>query len=104
MTATRKRPVHVTENSTDATRGQPLAERVIVRKNALEQALANLEPDASDIDRMAIETAIATANNLLTGDLDHPSDVVAHELNNWLEANKHLAEHVKAPRQAARRA
>lgn len=79
------------ENSTDATRGQPLAARVLARKNELEDALANLGPyDA--LMRQAIETALATVYLLMTGDLAHPSDVVARDLNRWLERNKHLAQ------------
>jgi hypothetical protein len=28
----------------------------------------------------------------MTGDIAHPSDVVARDLNCWLERNKHLAQ------------
>jgi hypothetical protein len=41
-----------------------------------------------------IETAFATVYALMTGDLAHPSDVVARDLNHWLECNKHLARHI----------
>lgn len=77
------------ENSTDATRGQPLAARVLARKDELEDALANLGPYEATL-RHAIETALATVYALMIGDLAHPSDVVARDLNNWLERNKHL--------------
>ena len=78
-------------NSTDATRGQPLAARVLARKDELEDALANL--GLHDVlMRQAIETALATIYALMTGDLAHPSDVVARDLNRWLERNKHLAQ------------
>jgi hypothetical protein len=30
----------------------------------------------------------------MTGDLAHPSDVVARDLNHWLERNKDLAQHI----------
>src|SRR5947199_4373490 len=77
------------ENSTDATRGQPLWARVLARKDELEDALAEL--GAHDVvDRQAIETALATVYPLMTGDLAHPSEVVARDLNLWLERNKHL--------------
>jgi len=80
-------------NSTDATRGQPLAARVLARKDELEDALAEL--GARDVLlRQAIETALATVYALMTGDLAHPSDVIARDLNRWLERNKHLAQDV----------
>ena len=78
------------ENSTDATRGQRLAARVIARKNELEDALADVGPH-DVLRRTALETALATAYALMTGDIVHPSDVVARALNAWLERNKHLA-------------
>ena len=81
------------QNTTDATRGQPLAERVIMRKNELEEALANLDDDATatmTLQREALETAIASANQLLTGDLDNLAESTATSMNLWLEANKHL--------------
>ena len=78
------------ENSTDATRGQPLAARVIARKNELEDALADVGPHEV-LRRTALETALATGYALMTGDVAHPSDVVARALNAWLERNKHLA-------------
>jgi hypothetical protein len=78
-------------NSTDATRGQPLAARVLHRKDELEDALANLGPHDVLL-RQAIETALATIYTLMTGDIAHPSDVVAADLNRWLERNKRLAQ------------
>lgn len=78
-------------NSTDATRGQPLAARVLARKDELEDALANLGPH-DVLMRQAIETALATVYALMTGDIAHPCDVVACDLNRWLERNKHLAQ------------
>ena len=47
------------ENSVDATRGQPLAMRVLARKDELEDALAELGPHDALV-RQAIETALAT--------------------------------------------
>ena len=77
------------ENSTDATRGQPLALRVLARKDELEDALADCSPRDACC-RIAIETALATVYQLMTGDLAHPPQVVAHALNDWLERNKYL--------------
>lgn len=78
-------------NTTDATRGQPLAARILARKDELEDALADLRRHDVLL-RQAIETALATVYTLMTGDLAHPSDVVACELNRWLERHKHLAQ------------
>lgn len=78
-------------NTTDATRGQPLAARVLARKDELEDALADCGRHDSVL-RHAIETALATVYSLMTGDLAHPSDVVARDLDRWLERNKHLAQ------------
>jgi hypothetical protein len=78
------------ENTTDATRGQPLAARVLARKIELEDALADVVP-YEVLRRTALETALATVYALMTGDLAHPSDVIARALNDWLERNKHLA-------------
>ena len=84
-------------NSTDATRGQPLAARVLARKDELEDALAELGP-RDMLMRQAIETALATVYALMTGDLAHPSDVIARDLNRWLERNKHLAQEITRAR------
>ena len=78
------------KNTTDATRGQPLAARVLARKNELEDALADLGPH-DHLLRTAIETALTTVYTLITGDIAHPSEVVARGLSAWLERNKHLA-------------
>lgn len=78
-------------NTTDATRGQPLVVRVLARKDELEEVLADLGPHETLI-RQAVETALATVYLLMTGDLVHPSDVVARALTRWLERNKHLAQ------------
>jgi hypothetical protein len=89
------------ENTTDATRGQPLAARVLARKDELEDALAELGPrDATT--RHAIETALATVYALMTGDLAHPSEVVARDLNSWLERNKYLGQDITRRQRAGR--
>jgi hypothetical protein len=87
-------------NSTDATRGQPLAARVLARKDELEDALADLGPYDTPL-RQAIETALATVYSLMTGDLAHPSDVVARDLSRWLERNKHLGQERPRARRGA---
>jgi hypothetical protein len=46
------------------------------------------------LERQAIETALATVYALMTGDLAHSSDVVARDLNHWLERDKHIARHI----------
>ena len=89
------------ENTTDATRGQPLAARVLARKDELEDALVELGPGDS-YERQAIETALATVYALMTGDLAHPAPVVARDLNLWLERNKLLAQHVTRRLRSAR--
>ena len=81
------------ENTVDATRGQPLAARVLARKDELEDALVDLRRGDA-LERQAIETALATVYALMTGDIAHPSDVVARDLNRWLERNKHLAQDI----------
>ena len=91
------------ENTTDATRGQPLWARVLARKDELEDALAELGRH-DVVERQAIETALATVYLLMTGDLAHPSDVVARDLNRWLERNKHLGQDITRRQQAARMA
>jgi hypothetical protein len=89
------------ENSTDATRGLPLAVRVLQRKDELEDALAEL--GSHDVaERVAIETALATVYLLMTGDIAHPCDVVARNLSRWLERNKHLGQDITRRQQAAR--
>ncbi len=80
-------------NTTDATRGQPLAARVYQRKDELEDALADLGPHDCLL-KQAIETALATIYSLMTGDMVHLSDVIARDLNRWLERNKHLAQDI----------
>jgi len=89
------------ENTTDATRGQPLWARVLARKDELEDVLAELGPHDM-VERTSIETALATVYLLMTGDLAHPSDVVARDLNRWLERNKHLGQDITRRQQAAR--
>lgn len=77
------------DNTTDATRGQPLCARVLARKVELEDELADCgRHDA--MRRTALETALAGVYSLITGDLAHPPAVIAQALNNWLERNKHL--------------
>src|SRR5512140_137883 len=79
------------ENSTDATRGEPLAMRARKRKAELEKALKLLPADEVR-PRKDIELALGSVDDLLTGDSKHLSDSTASALNRWLETTKHLAE------------
>lgn len=94
------RPAKHVENSTDATRGEPLAMRAQKRKLELERALER-QPAEDVRARNDINVAVASINTLLTGDVDHLSDATAAELSRLLENSKHLAEAnpVSGPRQ-----
>jgi hypothetical protein len=81
----------IESNSTDATRGQSLRARVEARQHELQAAVARLPAD--DSTRRDLEAALTQIKGLLTGDLDAIPNVVAVELNTWLEASKHLDEH-----------
>lgn len=83
-------PMHV-ENSTDATRGEPLAIRAQKRRAELEQALEDLPTDDT-VARNYISIALSVVDELLAGDVEHLSHVTAADLNRWLESSKHLAE------------
>ena len=89
------------ENTVDATRGQPLADRILARKDELEDALADLGPyDLAE--REAIEEALGALYFLMPGDLAHPSPNVGRALSNWLEANKHVGLDIIRRQQAER--
>ena len=81
---------HTTENTTDATRGQPLALRAQKRLAELEALMAGLPAGA--MLRSEIELAISSVSGLLTGNLDKLPRTTAAELNRWLESTKHLGE------------
>jgi hypothetical protein len=83
-------PMHL-ENSTDATRGEPLAVRAEKRKIELQAILDKLPEDLLR-ERADLQLALSSVDELMTGDLEHLPDVVASELNTWLERTKHLAE------------
>ena len=89
-------PVPV-ENSTDATRGEPLAARAQKRRAELAKAL-ELLPAEELRARNDIEIAMSSLDALLTGDVDHLSDVTAADLSRLLEGSKHLAEVTPKPR------
>ena len=87
--ATDTAPRHV--NSVDATTGQPIVARVMARRSELEALLATLPEH--DLDGQSnIYQALATINELLTGDLANVPPIVAVDMNRWLERHKHLAE------------
>lgn len=79
------------ENTTDATRGEPLAVRAQKRRAELEAALEKVPVDELRA-RSDIELALTSVDALLTGDVERLSDTTASELNHWLERTKHLAE------------
>ncbi len=83
-------PKHVV-NSTDATRGEPLALRALKRQSELEAALDKL-PAGEQRARNDIEVALAALAGFLTGDLDHMTEATAADLNRVLEGCKHIAE------------
>ncbi len=79
------------ENTTDATRGEPLGLRAQKRRAELEIALAALPADDLRA-RSDIELAMSSVDAMLTGDVEHLSDATASELSRWLEHTKHIAE------------
>ncbi len=79
------------ENTTDATRGEPLAERAQQRRAELATALAKMPRDQTRA-RRDIEQALAAVDGLLAGDPDHLTDATAADISRWLELHKHLAE------------
>jgi hypothetical protein len=83
-------PLLKRENSTDATRGQPLIARVLARKVELEDALADCGPHEV-LQREAIETALSTVYSLMTCNLMRPPQFIARSLSRWLERNKHIS-------------
>jgi len=82
---------YASTNPTDATRGEPIADRASTRKAELEKA-HDLLPSTELRARADIEMALAEVNQWLAGDVEHLSHVTAAELNRWLERTKHLAE------------
>ncbi len=78
-------------NSTDDTRGEPLAIRAQKRQSELRDLLAALPEDALR-ERNDVEVAISVADELLTGDNAHLAESTAAGINRWLENTKHLGE------------
>ncbi|HEU4732484.1 MAG TPA: hypothetical protein VFT22_31530 [Kofleriaceae bacterium] len=92
-------PAHA-QNTTDATRGEPLAVRAQKRRAELDAALQKLPPDELRA-RGDIELALSTVDGLLTGDVEKLSDATASGLSRWLEHTKHLAEVTTTTRRSA---
>ena len=90
-----KVPMHF-ENSTDATRGEPLAVRAQKRREELAKALEMLPLEEARA-RNDIEIALGAVDELLTGDTAHLSSTTAYDLNRWLENTKHIAEVPRNP-------
>jgi hypothetical protein len=99
--APRARAAAHVENTTDATRGEPLALRAQKRKAELEAALQKLPADELRA-RGDIELALTSVDAMLTGDPDKLSDATASGLSSWLERTKHLAEVTPAARRPTR--
>lgn len=78
------------ENSTDATRGEPLAVRAQKRQIELRAALEKLGVDEPS--RKDIELAIWSIETLLPADASPLSHVTASDLSRALERSKHLGE------------
>ena len=79
------------ENTTDATRGQPLALRAKQRKAELEHILKAMRGD-DIVERKNIERALSEIDQWLVGDVEHLSKVTGENISRWLEGTKHLAE------------
>ncbi len=78
-------------NSTDATIGQPIIQRVQTRHRELSNILATLPPE-NDTVRSAIQLALDTVAGLIPGDLSTVPSTVMGDLNQWLEDNKYLGQ------------
>jgi hypothetical protein len=78
------------ENSTDATRGEPLLVRAQKRRVELQAACEKL--GVEEPARKAIELAVASIDALLLGDAAHLSHATSAELSRLLETSKHLGE------------
>jgi hypothetical protein len=74
--------------SLDAMRGRLLAIRVRARIDELEKLLATTESETMRARAIAQELAVAEA--FMTGDNEHPADVVAHDMSEWLERTRYL--------------
>jgi len=70
-------------------RVSPLVERTLTRMLELD-AMLELMPDRTCTVARAIDTALAVAESLVTGDIDQPSEVVSRALARWLERTRNL--------------
>jgi hypothetical protein len=78
-------------NSTDATIGQPIIQRVQTRQQELSTILATLPPE-NDTLRSAIQLALDTVAVLIPDGMSTVPSTVMGDLNQWLEDNKYLGE------------
>lgn len=67
----------------------PLVERTLTRMLELD-AMLELMADRTSALAHAIDTALAVAESLVTGDIDQPSEVVSRALARWLERTRNL--------------
>ena len=63
---------------------------MLARKDQLEDALAECPPHDGFL-RHRLQIALAGVYQLITGDIAHPSEVVARAMARWLERHRHLA-------------
>ena len=80
--------------------GVPLVERVLARMLELDAVLERTS-DRSSMLAHAIDTALATAESLVTGDIEHPSEVVSRALVRWLDSTRNLGLSIDRAKHAA---
>jgi hypothetical protein len=80
--------------------GVPLVERVLARMLELDAVLERTS-DRTSTEARAIDTALATAESLVTGDIEHPSEVVSRALVRWLDSTRNLGLSIDRTRHAA---
>ena len=90
------RPIEITAtprvvNTTDATRGEPLAMRARERKAELQRAL-DAVPTGDARARHDLEAALAAIDGIVAGDIERLPAPTAAELTRWLQASKHMVE------------
>jgi len=86
------KPIEITTsprvvNTSDATRGEPLAMRARERKADLQRALAAAPADDAH-SRHDLEAALAAIEGMLAGDIERLPAPTAAEVHRWLAASK----------------
>lgn len=92
-------------NSTDATRGQCMKQRIEARQSELEAALQ--QDDLTERTRADVTAALDSLALITTGGLEAMPAMTVAQLSDWLEKHKYLAMNArprgKQPRQEPRR-